>query len=149
MRFHQRRGIAGPPVLPGRRGRAAQTCGQRLKAHGGRKTHKNEAGACWAVVTTHFPKLFSLARRQPRVAHINILQSICSFVSGWLCAAAAPGWATINLTMTPPHTHTHFQTNTNPIWIFILGHESHLTWRRAHLNCFIQRKTWPATASYK
>lgn len=52
---------------------------------------KPETGVCWAVVTTHFPKLFSLARRQPRVAHINILQSICSFVSCWLCAAAVPG----------------------------------------------------------
>lgn len=49
----------------------------------------------WCVLgcrhDTHFPKLFSLARRQPRVAHINILQSICSFVSCWLCAAAVPG----------------------------------------------------------
>ena len=44
-----------------------------------------------AVFTTHFLKLFSLARRQPWVAHINILQSICTLVSGWLCEVAVPG----------------------------------------------------------
>ena len=33
----------------------------------------------------------AFARRQPWVAHINIIQSICTLVSGWLCEVAVPG----------------------------------------------------------